>query len=151
MWILATSLITLFIYLIGTWTHDHFSRSNVPSLKPVPFLGNMGPVALRVLSLSEFVVDMYNRLEGHKYGGVYEFMNPVILLRDPELIKMVTVKDFDHFLDHRTATSEDTEPLFEKGLFGLKGNFVFVCNLVLLTVDRCKTVSTSCTPCSTKD
>jgi cytochrome P450 family 9 len=125
MWILATSLITLFIYLIGTWTHDHFSRRNVPFLKPVPFLGNMGPVVLRVLSSPELVFDMYNRLEGHKYGGVYEFMNPVILLRDPELIKMVTVKDFDHFLDHRTPISEDTEPLFGKGLFNLKGNLFY--------------------------
>jgi hypothetical protein len=72
-------------------------------------------------------------------------------LRDPELIKMVTVKDFDHFLDRQSPISEDAEPLFGKGLFNLKGNFLIVCILVLLTFDRCKTVSTSCTSCSTED
>jgi cytochrome P450 family 9 len=45
------------------------------------------------------------------------------MLRDPELIKMVTVKDFEHFLDHRAPISEEAEPLFGKGLFNLKGKF----------------------------
>jgi cytochrome P450 family 9 len=123
-WTLATGLITLIVYLLGTWTHDHFSKRNVPYIKAVPFLGSMGPVALRFLSFPEFALDMYNRLKGHKYGGVYEFMNPIILLRDPELIKMVTVKDFEHFLDHRNPISEEAEPLFGKSLFNLKGKFL---------------------------
>ncbi|XP_023717573.1 cytochrome P450 9e2 isoform X2 [Cryptotermes secundus] len=120
-WTLVTGLISIIVYLLGTWTHDHFSKKNVPHLKPVPFFGTMGPVALRTVSFPELVVEWYNRLRGHKYGGVYEFLNPVILLRDPELIKMVTVKDFEHFLDHRATISEEAEPLLGKTLFGLKG------------------------------
>ncbi|PNF23399.1 Cytochrome P450 9e2 [Cryptotermes secundus] len=120
-WTLATGLISLILYLLGTWTHDHFSKKNVPHLKPVPFFGNMGPVTLRIASFPELVVGWYNRLKGNKFGGVYEFLNPVILLRDPELIKMVTVKDFEHFLDHRAPISEEAEPLFGKALFNLKG------------------------------
>jgi len=124
-WTLITSLITLIVYLIGTWTHDHFSKRNVRSLKTVPFLGNMGPLALRSLSFPDFTLDIYNRLKGLKYGGVYEFMNPVVLLRDPELIKAVTVKDFEHFLNHRAPFPEETEPLFAKGLFNLQGEFFY--------------------------
>jgi cytochrome P450 family 9 len=92
----------------------------------------MGPVALRMVSFPEAIVDMYNRLKGHKYGGVCEFLNPVIMLRDPELIKMVTVKDFEHFLDRRVPISEEAEPLFGKGLFGLKGKFSIPKSLLLL-------------------
>jgi cytochrome P450 family 9 len=103
----------------------------------------MGAVALRILSFPDSVVDLYNRLKGHKYGGVYEFMNPVLLLRDPELIKMVTVKDFEYFLDHRTPIDEEAEPLFGKGLFNLRGKFFIVCTLLLLIFDRCKTLSSS--------
>jgi cytochrome P450 family 9 len=125
-WTLATSLVALVLYLVGTWTHGHFSTRNVPCLKTVPFFGNMAPVVLRVISFPESVIDLYNRLKGHKYGGVYEFLNPVVLLRDPELIKMVTVKDFDYFLDHRNPMDEETEPLFGKALFNLKGNFFIV-------------------------
>jgi cytochrome P450 family 9 len=150
-WTLATSLAALVLYLIGTWTHGHFSRRNIPCLKTVPFLGNMGPFALRVLSLPDFSVDLYNRLKGHKYGGVYEFMNPVIMLRDPELIKLVTVKDFEYFLDHRAPIDEEAEPLFGKGLLNLRGKFFIVCIVLLLKFDRCKTVSTSHTSQSTTD
>jgi len=120
-WVLVTGLTLLVTYLIGTWTHDHFSKHNVPSLKPIPFLGNMAPVVFRALSFPDFAVYLYNKLKGHKYGGVYQFMMPLVLLRDPELIKMVTVKDFEHFLDHQAPISEEAEPMFGKALFNLKG------------------------------
>ncbi|KAJ9573566.1 hypothetical protein L9F63_009051, partial [Diploptera punctata] len=111
----------LAIYLLGTWNQDHFSKRNITSLKAVPFFGNMAPIAFRRLSLPDFILDIYNRLKGHKYGGIYEFMKPIILLRDPELIKMVTVKDFEYFLDHRSLFTEDIEPLFGRGLAALQG------------------------------
>ena len=112
------------IYLIGTWTHDHFSKRNVPSLKPVPILGSMSPIAFRRLSFPDFILDVYNKLKGHTYGGVYDFLKPVVVLRDPELIKMVTVKDFEYFLDHRTLFTEEIEPIFGKALFSLQGKNV---------------------------
>jgi cytochrome P450 family 9 len=105
-------------------------------MKPVPFFGNMGKVALRIHSLPETVAEMYNTLKGHAYGGVYEFLNPVVVLRDPELIKRVTVKDFEHFLDHRNPISEEAEPLFGKSLFNLKGEF-----RLLLCHERCRSVA----------
>lgn len=33
--------------------------------------------------------------------GTFEFGKPVIYLRDPETIKQLVIKDFDHFEDHR--------------------------------------------------
>ncbi|KAJ8965320.1 hypothetical protein NQ314_004214 [Rhamnusium bicolor] len=41
--------------------------------------------------------------------------------KDPELIKQVTVKDFDHFTDHRSFIPEGVDPLWSKNLFFLKG------------------------------
>ena len=140
-WALVTGLTLLVTYLIGTWTHDHFSKQNVPSLKPIPFLGNMAPLVFRALSFPDFVVYVYNKLKGHKYGGGYQFMFPIVLLRDPELIKMVTVKDFEHFLDHQAPISEEAEPLFGKGLFNLKGEQLTACTVLLLSINRRKTVS----------
>ena len=140
-WALVTGLTLLVAYLIGTWTHDHFSKQNVPSLKPIPFLGNMAPLVFQTLSFPDFVSDIYNRLKGHKYGGLYQLMNPFLLLRDPELIKMVTVKDFEHFLDRQVPISEDAEPLFGKALSNLKGEQFTACTVLLLPIIRHKTVS----------
>jgi cytochrome P450 family 9 len=101
----------------------------------------MAPLMFRTLSFPDLVVYMYNKLKGHKYGGVYQFMNPSVLLRDPELIKMVTVKDFEHFLDHQAPISEETDPLFGKVLINLKGKQLTACTLHLLPLNKRKTVS----------
>jgi len=82
---------------------------------------------------------MYNKFKGHKYGGVYQFMNSGVLLRDPELIKLVTVKDFEHFLERQPPTSE-TNPIFGKALFNLKGEQFTACPVPLLPLNRCKSV-----------
>jgi cytochrome P450 family 9 len=140
-WVLVTGLTLLVTYLLGTWTHEHFSKRNTPSIKPFPFLGNMAPVVFRAMSFPDFSVYLYNKLKGYKYGGVYQFMFPTLLLRDPELIKMVTVKDFEHFLDHQAPISEEAEPLFGKALFNLKGKQLTACTVLLLPLSRHKTVS----------
>jgi hypothetical protein len=101
----------------------------------------MAPVVFRALSFPDFVVYMYNKLKGYKYGGVFQFLIPVVLLRDPELIKMVTVKDFEHFLDHQAPVSEEAEPMFGKGLFNLKGKQITACAVPLLPLNRRKSVS----------
>jgi cytochrome P450 family 9 len=140
-WAVVTGLALLVIYLFGTWTHDHFSKQNVPSLKPFPLLGNMAPVLFRALSFPDYVSDIYNRLKEHKYGGLYQLMDPILLIRDPELIKMVTVKDFEHFLDHQITIPEDAEPLFGKALFNLEGEQHIACTVLLLQLNRSKTFS----------
>lgn len=46
---------------------------------------------------------------------------PTLLLRDSDLIKQLTVKDFDNFMDHRSIIPEEVDPLLGKNLFSLKG------------------------------
>jgi cytochrome P450 family 9 len=101
----------------------------------------MAPVVFRTLSFPDYDSDIYNKLKGHKYGGVYQFMNPVLLLRNPELIKIVTVKYFENFLDRQFLIREDVEPLFGKALFFLKGEQLTAHTVPLLPLNRCKTVS----------
>ena len=47
------------------------------------------------------------------------------MLSDPEIIRHVTVKDFDYFTDRRllfpATDGEKNPPLFSRSLFGLKG------------------------------
>jgi cytochrome P450 family 9 len=105
----------------------------------------MGKIALRIQSLPETVAEIYNTFKGHSFYGVYEFLTPMIVLRDPELIKRVTVKDFEHFLDRRNIFSEETEPFFGKSIFNLNGELFIASSLLLLpwAVQNCCAVSQS--------
>jgi cytochrome P450 family 9 len=42
-------------------------------------------------------------------------------IRDPELIKQIAIKDFDHFPQHRMIMNPESDPLFMKSLFALTG------------------------------
>jgi hypothetical protein len=101
----------------------------------------VAPVVFRALSFPDFISNIYNRLKGYKYGGVYQLMNPILLLRDPEVIKMVTVKDFEHFLDRQFLIIEEFERLFGKALFFLQGEQLTARSVLLLQLNRCKIVS----------
>ena len=51
---------------------------------------------------------------------MFEFLQPVYFVRDPELIKQITVKEFDHFVNHRIKIDENIEPMFGRGLFSMR-------------------------------
>nr|AVL92877.1 CYP450 [Locusta migratoria] len=102
--------------------HTHFSSRGVPCVSPLPFVGNMLNMVLGRKAVTDIVADLYSRLEPHPYAGVYNFTMPLLMVRDPEIIRAVTVKDFDHFTDHvGFTTSSKANPLLKKMLFSLNG------------------------------
>lgn len=58
---------------------------------------------------------------GSRYCGDYHFYTPALIVRDPNLIKQIAVKDFDHFMDHFNFFPSGEVSLWEKNLFFLKG------------------------------
>lgn len=48
-------------------------------------------------------------------------MEPVIIVRDLDLVKKITVKDFEYFHDHRAFIDKEVEPMAARNLFLLKG------------------------------
>lgn len=50
-----------------------------------------------------------------------DFSSPIVLLRDPELVKHLVVKEFDHFADHRVFIDETMDTLFGNSLISLTG------------------------------
>ncbi|KAF5286988.1 hypothetical protein FQA39_LY16102 [Lamprigera yunnana] len=55
-----------------------------------------------------------------RYYGTYEGFRPVLVLKDPELIKQLGVKDFDHFKNHKDLVPEGSDHMWERNLFALK-------------------------------
>lgn len=49
------------------------------------------------------------------------FTTPFLMIRDLDLIKRITIKDFDHFQDHLAFDSIKTDPLLSKSLISLSG------------------------------
>nr|WET52702.1 cytochrome P450 [Phaedon brassicae] len=63
----------------------------------------------------------YKNAPNKRYFGMYMFVKPLLVVKDPDLIKEITVKAFDNFADHRDLMPAEADPLWGKNLFQLKG------------------------------
>ncbi|CAL1686496.1 unnamed protein product [Lasius platythorax] len=121
-WILLSllaSTIAAYYYLFKDL--NFFKKHGILHIPPWPVVGNMAPVFLRQLSLSEIVQKIYNLNRDAKYVGFFDSMNPVVVIRDPDLIKSIGVKNFELFPEHRAFIDEVNDPLFGNNLFSLRG------------------------------
>lgn len=56
-----------------------------------------------------------------RFIGLFDFGNPLYIARDPDVIRQLTVKDFDYFEDHRSFVDSNSDKLFGNSLFMLRG------------------------------
>jgi cytochrome P450 family 9 len=94
----------------------------VPQGNPKPLFGDNWGVMFQKHTIADVIQMNYNNFPDARYYGSYNFTIPSLILKDPELVKQITVKDFDHFVDHNTFLSEEVDPLWGKNLFALTGN-----------------------------
>ncbi|XP_011865321.1 PREDICTED: cytochrome P450 9e2-like [Vollenhovia emeryi] len=100
---------------------NYFKKHGIPHKPPLPIVGNMGSSFMRLQSVADLVKEIYNLNPEAKYVGIFDMTVPLVMLRDPELIKSITLKHFEMFRDHRTFVDETQDPLFGKNLFSLRG------------------------------
>ncbi|XP_012541574.2 cytochrome P450 9e2 [Monomorium pharaonis] len=128
-WTFLLLLITLVVIgvlkIIGV-LHNAFFHWKNKGLPYIPDSLSSFLISFKVfagyISFPEFCQCMYNYFPNAKYNGAVDFFTPAVLLRDPELIREIIVKDFEHFMDHRLFIDESAEPLFGKNVFALRGD-----------------------------
>ncbi|XP_001870709.2 probable cytochrome P450 9f2 [Culex quinquefasciatus] len=121
---LAVVAILVWFYHRLTRVYGYFHEKPIPSMAARPMFGSTKPVLTKKCSFNEFIKKIYDQYEGVKCFGLFDANQRFFVLRDPELIKKVAVKDFDHFVDRRPMfgdrTSENSNIMFLKTLVGLK-------------------------------
>ncbi|KAJ2949665.1 hypothetical protein O0L34_g15591 [Tuta absoluta] len=102
MWLylsLAVTSILYFVYWYITRNFNFWKNRNVAFVEPVPFFGNIKESALKQKFIGEILQDIYAKFPKEKVVGIYTMTTPALLLRDPDIIKQVMIKDFDLFAD----------------------------------------------------
>ncbi|XP_058065467.1 probable cytochrome P450 9f2 [Anopheles bellator] len=126
LWFLLSTVGVLLVYRVYAYltrNNRYFDGKPIPHLAPEPLFGNVRQLLLKQVSSTEFIRSIYDRFPQEKVFGMFDFRTPVFVVRDPELIKRIAIKDFDHFVNHRPMFGRNTDPdsdaLFAKTLFAL--------------------------------
>lgn len=98
---------------------NYWRDQDVPHVESPILFGNF----YKTFFLREPVTDAFDRIyhhpkaKGQPFVGVNLFHKPAIVVRDPELVKKILVKDFNYFGDRHTSTSIDVDPISGLNLF----------------------------------
>ncbi|XP_011864116.1 PREDICTED: cytochrome P450 9e2-like isoform X1 [Vollenhovia emeryi] len=76
---------------------NFFKRQHVIHIPSMPILGSLASLLLCQSSFVELSRSIYNFNRDATYIGFYAMTRPMLMLRDPKLIKEVAVKNFDKF------------------------------------------------------
>lgn len=106
------ALIILLATLVGIiWYFSnrrlsYFKDRNIPYLKSVPFVGAISDVLIGRKGIYDCMEDIYKKpqFENDKFFGIFMFHKPSLIIKDPEMIKQILVKDFNSFMNHHSGT-----------------------------------------------
>lgn len=103
------------------WIHQHrdyFKNLGIPYIPSTPLLGSFKDTLFNKTGFYDQVVKLYNQpdVKGKSFFGIFIFHKPALMINDPELIKNITVKDFNSFCDRYTS-SDVHDPVGHYTLF----------------------------------
>ncbi|XP_014257090.1 cytochrome P450 9e2-like [Cimex lectularius] len=119
--ILMLAVFAVAIYFWLTRDYDYWKRQGVPCMEPRAPFGNIADLVLMKKTAGEVYRDIYRQFPGMQAGGFFKFFEPTLILRDPELVKAVMVKDFSKFPNNDFQISKEVDPLLAINPFAVQG------------------------------
>lgn len=114
--LLASAALLLILYLVKKYTY--WQRRGIPTIKgTLPLIGNLLPVLTLRKNFGDFHTTMYREYNKHSMVGYYKLLHPVLLIREPELIKTVLQSNFSNFHKNGMTIRKDLDPLLSRNPF----------------------------------
>ncbi|KFB49806.1 AGAP012292-PA-like protein [Anopheles sinensis] len=122
----ALVAIVALVYYYVQKKYQYFLDKPYPHLKPTFLVGSGGPMLFRRRDMMEHINVLYNSFPDAKIMGAYDCLTPNLMIRDPETLKQIAVKDFDYFTDHTPFVPNEkdvmqSDNMFLNSLFMLRG------------------------------
>ncbi|XP_014481247.1 PREDICTED: cytochrome P450 6A1-like [Dinoponera quadriceps] len=99
--------VILIIYYYLTSTFNFWKSRGIAGPKPIPLFGNVKDAMLARNAINIFVADVYNSYKDEPLIGIFIKRNPVLIVKDPDIIKDILIKDFPKFADRGISTHKN--------------------------------------------
>lgn len=115
--LLAITILLLYFHL--TRNFSYWKKRKIPFVDPIPIFGNVFNAFTLKESVGEFLHKIYKTTTS-AYLGFFIFDQPYLLIRSPDLIKTILIKDFDYFNDRTITENNRDDELGSNILFIVK-------------------------------
>lgn len=106
--LLAVLVLSAFLYV--NHIYSYWKRKNIAYLKPTFPCGNSWDNILQKISIAEQTAEHHNSTN-EPVLGFYAALRPALLVRDPEIIRNILIKDFPSFYHRGLYSDEKIDPL----------------------------------------
>ncbi|XP_011869800.1 PREDICTED: probable cytochrome P450 6a13 [Vollenhovia emeryi] len=121
--LLLTLVFLIVIYVYLTKNYKFWQKRGVPYADgALPGVGHLWDVVTMKTTISECYRKIYNENQDHSMVGVYSFQTPVLMVREPELVKTVLQTSFGSFHDNAIKINPKLDPLFANNPFCMYGD-----------------------------
>ncbi|XP_076653844.1 cytochrome P450 6k1 [Halictus rubicundus] len=119
--LLVVPVIGVLLYLYMNYSHTYWQRRGVPSNSGHWFFGNVKDAFLLRRNPSYLVGDLYfNAKPEDDVYGFYILHKPFLIVKKPELIKQIMIKDFYAFMDRYFTAESRHDKIGSSNLFNIK-------------------------------
>lgn len=101
----VTIVAVLYIYM--TRKFGYWKKYNIPGPKPITFYGNLKDFIKGKSPLAWCLKQIYDSYPNEPFVGIYILDEPTLLIRSPELIKQILVKDYNIFRNRFASVAPD--------------------------------------------
>ncbi|XP_005180111.3 probable cytochrome P450 9f2 [Musca domestica] len=109
-----------YFYYWATKNNNYFKERNLDYEKPIFLFGNGLEILMRRKTGFQVLCELHQRHKGMVYGA-FDNRQPLYMIRDPDLVKQVLIKDFDHFVN-RQSFAANSDNFIANSLFMLEND-----------------------------
>ncbi|KAL1500888.1 hypothetical protein ABEB36_006309 [Hypothenemus hampei] len=115
-----TVVVFILVHLYLRTVHSYWAKRKVPFEKPRFLVGSLWEVFKGKKQIGKHLGQLYGKFKGNPYFGIYILGKPYLVLRKPEIIKRIAIKDFKNFEDRTFACDKTADEMAGNSLFILR-------------------------------
>ncbi|KAJ8929788.1 hypothetical protein NQ314_017491 [Rhamnusium bicolor] len=115
-------LVAVVLYLFHrylTRNHSYWKDRGIPYEEPFSLAGNLWDVFKGRRQIGKHLGYLYSKYTT-PYFGIYIVGKPYLVLRNPDIIKSITIRDFNNFEDRTFACDKKADEMSGNSLFILR-------------------------------